>query len=92
MSNSATTRPTPKPVLINGLRPDTSTYGSVFYLLTVFHGLHVVVGLGFLIGLVPRALKRVFTPKKHASLAVVSMFWHFVDVVWFLLFVSVYLL
>ena len=75
-----------------GLRWDSGRYGSVFYALTVFHALHVLVGLLGLLLLVPGALAGRYTVERHASVRNWSMFWHFVDVVWVLMFVVVYVL
>ena len=79
-------------LLQQGLYLDSGIYGSLFYTLTVFHALHVLVGLGLLASLLPGALSNTYTPKKHGRLHVIGMFWHFVDLVWFLIFVSLYLL
>jgi len=67
-------------------------YGSVFYLLTSFHALHVLVGLGFLLWLVPRSLQSSYTPRDHSPVRLTAMFWHFVDIVWIVMFVTVYVL
>jgi cytochrome c oxidase subunit 3 len=75
-----------------GLRWDSGRYGSVFYALTVFHALHVLVGLVGLLLLVPGALAGRYTVERHASVRNWSMFWHFVDVVWVVMFLTVYVL
>ena len=67
-------------------------YGSVYYLLTGFHGLHVIGGLfAFLLVLARTTFGR-FTPDKATYAIVVSYYWHFVDVVWIGVFATVYLL
>jgi cytochrome c oxidase subunit III len=67
-------------------------YGSVFYLTTGFHGLHVICGLvAFVFFLARSALAR-FTPAQATAAIVVSYYWHFVDVVWIGLFATIYLL
>jgi len=70
-----------------------SAYGSVFYLTTGFHGLHVTGGLIAFIFLLGRtyAAKR-FTHEQQISAIVVSYYWHFVDVVWIGLFTTIYLI
>jgi cytochrome c oxidase subunit 3 len=69
-----------------------SPYGSIFYLTTGFHGLHVVGGLfAFVVVLVRSTVGR-FTPEKATSAIVVSYYWHFVDVVWIGLYATIYIL
>jgi cytochrome c oxidase subunit 3 len=75
-----------------GLRPDMGPYASVFYGLTWFHGLHVAVGLVALVWLSIRALGGGYTPARHRPVRMWTMYWHFVGVVWTLIFVLVYLL
>jgi cytochrome c oxidase subunit 3 len=76
-----------------GLTLGSSAYGSVFYLTTGFHGLHVTGGLVAFIFLLGRtyAAKR-FTHEQQVSAIVVSYYWHFVDVVWIALFTTIYLI
>ncbi len=74
----------------SGLRPSSGIYGSVFYGLTCFHGLHVAVGLIGLLTLLPRALAGRFTVQNHTAVRMWGMYWHFVDVVWLLMFFSIY--
>ncbi len=70
----------------------SSAYGSVFYLTTGFHGLHVTGGLlAFVIVLMRSGIGR-FTPEKATSAIVVSYYWHFVDVVWIALFAAIYII
>jgi cytochrome c oxidase subunit 3 len=76
----------------DGLRPSSGTYGSVFYLLTVFHFLHVLVGLGLLGGLVPHALRGDTTPARRVPAKLIGMFWHFVAGVWVAIYLSLYVL
>ncbi len=65
-------------------------YPSVFFLATGFHGLHVVVGTIFLAVMLWRAMQGHFTPEKHFGFEAAAWYWHFVDVVWLFLFVSIY--
>lgn len=65
-------------------------YGSTFYMLTGFHGFHVTLGAIMLIVITLRCMKGHFTPKNHFGWEAVAWYWHFVDVVWLLLFVFVY--
>ena len=67
-------------------------YGSVFYLTTGFHGLHVIGGLiAFILFLIRTTLGK-FTPAQATAAIVVSYYWHFVDVVWIGLFAVIYLI
>jgi cytochrome c oxidase subunit 3 len=71
----------------------SDVYGSVFYLATGFHGLHVTGGLIAFVLLLGRTfLARTFTHEQAVSAIVVSYYWHFVDVVWIALFGVIYLL
>ena len=76
-----------------GVTLQSSNYGSVFFLTTGFHGLHVTGGLFAFIFLLGRtyAAKR-FTHEQQVSAIVVSYYWHFVDVVWIGLFTTIYLI
>ena len=75
-----------------GTSISSSTYGSVFYLTTGFHGLHVIGGLIAFIFLLIRSTMGRFTPAQATSAIVVSYYWHFVDVVWIGLFATIYLI
>lgn len=73
--------------------PQDQAFGSAFYSLTGLHGLHVLVGLTLLTFCLIRVTRaRDFTPTRSTPLAVASIYWHFVDVVWILLYVLVYLI
>ena len=75
-----------------GLTMSSSPYGSVFYLTTGFHGLHVTGGLiAFLFVLARTYVAKRFTHEQATSAIVVSYYWHFVDVVWIALFATIYL-
>lgn len=67
-------------------------YGSVYYLTTGFHGLHVAGGLLAFIVVLLRSTYGRFTPADATSAIVVSYYWHFVDVVWIALFIVIYVL
>jgi cytochrome c oxidase subunit III len=76
-----------------GFTPQDQAFGATFYTLTGFHGLHVFVGLTLLTLAFIRVKKaHDFTPQWATPLAAASLYWHFVDVVWVLLFVLVYLI
>lgn len=72
------------------LKLTTGGYGSTFFLLTGFHGFHVTLGAIMLCVILGRTLKGHFTPEHHFGFEGVAWYWHFVDVVWLLLFVLVY--
>ena len=65
-------------------------YGSTFFIATGFHGLHVIVGTTFLVVCLLRQLKFHFTSKHHFGFEAAAWYWHFVDVVWLFLYVSIY--
>jgi cytochrome c oxidase subunit III len=76
-----------------GLTISSNAYGSVFYLATGFHALHVTGGLiAFVFVLARTYMARKFTHEQAVSAIVVSYYWHFVDVVWIALFATIYLL
>jgi cytochrome c oxidase subunit 3 len=76
-----------------GLTIPANAYGTVFYLTTGFHGIHVTGGLiAFLFVLGRTFLARRFTHEQAVSAIVVSYYWHFVDVVWIGLFATIYLI
>jgi len=68
----------------------TGIYGSTFFMLTGFHGMHVTIGAIMLTIIWFRVLKGHFTPDKHFAFEAVAWYWHFVDVVWVALYVFVY--
>ena len=67
-----------------------SIYGSTFFMLTGFHGFHVIIGTIFLAVCLIRAVKGQFTPKQHLGFEFAAWYWHFVDVVWLFLFAAIY--
>jgi cytochrome c oxidase subunit III len=69
---------------------DSGIFGSTFYMLTGFHGLHVTMGAIMLSIILFRVLKGHFDSHNHFGFEAVAWYWHFVDVVWLLLFVFVY--
>jgi cytochrome c oxidase subunit 3 len=65
-------------------------YGSTFFMATGFHGLHVIIGTIFLTVCIFRQIKYHFTTEHHFGFEAAAWYWHFVDVVWLFLFVSIY--
>lgn len=70
----------------------SGTFGTSFYIMTGFHGLHVAIGLVLLIVVLVRMRMGHFTPERHFSFLAASWYWHFVDVIWIFLFGTIYLL
>jgi cytochrome c oxidase subunit 3 len=69
-----------------------SSFGTVFYTLTGFHGAHVFGGVVGLTIVLARTMRGQFTGRNHVAVEAVSMYWHFVDVVWIFVFSTIYLL
>ncbi len=69
---------------------DAGIYGTTFFMLTGFHGLHVTIGTIMLTVILIRSLRGHFTPERHFAFEAVAWYWHFVDVVWLFLFIFVY--
>ena len=78
---------------IEGITLSGSPYGSVFYITTGFHGMHVTGGLiAFLFVLIRASYAKKYGHEQATTAIVVSYYWHFVDVVWIALFASIYLI
>jgi cytochrome c oxidase subunit 3 len=73
-----------------GLTLGAGAYGATFFMLTGFHGFHVLIGTTMLIIMLLRSIAGHFTADHHFAFEAVSWYWHFVDVVWVLLFILVY--
>lgn len=67
-------------------------FGTTFYLLTGFHGAHVTSGVIYLTYILIQGLRGKFSPARHGPVEIVGLYWHFVDLVWILIFTFVYLL
>jgi cytochrome c oxidase subunit III len=76
----------------NGFGLDAGTFGSTFYILTGFHGAHVLAGLGLIAIVANRARRGFISAERHTAVEAASYYWHFVDVVWLFLFSSLYVL
>jgi heme/copper-type cytochrome/quinol oxidase subunit 3 len=79
-------------LLGEGFTPSGSLFAGAFYTVTGFHGFHVFIGLCLLLWLIPQAIKGMFTPTEHMRIEIFGLYWHFVDIVWIVLFTVVYLL
>jgi len=75
-----------------GLGYTTNIFGSAFYTLTGFHGVHVSVGIIMLMSLVIRSFRGHLHREQAETVEIVGLYWHFVDVVWILIFTVVYLI
>ena len=75
-----------------GFSPSDSAQGSVFYGLTGLHGAHVTVGLTLLAFTTIRAFKGHFTPEDHRGVEIPGIYWHFVDVMWVVVYTTVYII
>jgi len=69
---------------------NSGIYGSTFFMLTGFHGMHVTLGAIMLTVILLRSMKGHFTPERHFAFEAAAWYWHFVDVVWLGLFIFVY--
>jgi heme/copper-type cytochrome/quinol oxidase subunit 3 len=73
-------------------RPSVSIFASCFFTMTGFHGTHVAVGVFMIFCTFLQSLRGVYTSKNYASLEYIGLYWHFVDLVWIILFTLVYLI
>jgi len=70
--------------------PRDNAYGSLFYTITTFHGFHVLTGLAMLAWVEVAAIRGKFSAGRHERVRMVSIYWHFVDVVWIAIVLSLY--
>lgn len=75
-----------------GMKLSSGIYGSTFFMLTGFHGMHVTLGAIMLSVMLARAIRGHFTPHRHFAFEAAAWYWHFVDVVWLGLFIFIYIL
>ena len=75
-----------------GFAPSDHAQGSIFYGLTGLHGAHVFVGLCLLLTVVLRSFRGHFTSHEHRGVEVPGIYWHFVDVMWVVVFTTIYIL
>ena len=76
----------------DGVRLDAGTFGTTYYTLTGFHGAHVLAGVLMLSVVLYRSMAGQFSKDHHDMVEAVSIYWHFVDVVWIVLFSTLYLI
>jgi cytochrome c oxidase subunit III len=75
-----------------GFAPQDFAQGTIFYGLTGLHGAHVFIGLTLLLMVTIRAFRGHFSPEQHRGVEVPGIYWHFVDVMWVIVYTSVYIL
>jgi cytochrome c oxidase subunit III len=75
-----------------GMTPQAFSQGSIFYGLTGLHGAHVAVGLTLLIMATVRAFRGHYSPEEHRGVEVPGIYWHFVDVMWVIVFTTIYII
>ena len=74
-----------------GFSPQDHAQGTIFYGLTGLHGAHVFIGLTLLLFTTIRAFRGHFTPEEHRGVEVPGIYWHFVDIMWVIVYLSVYI-
>jgi cytochrome c oxidase subunit III len=75
-----------------GFAPQDSAQGTIFYCLTGLHGAHVFVGLNLLAFATIRSFRGHFSGKEHRGIEVPGIYWHFVDIMWIVVFTTIYVL
>jgi heme/copper-type cytochrome/quinol oxidase subunit 3 len=75
-----------------GLNLSTSVFGSTFFVLTGFHGAHVSLGIAWLLSLYVLARRGLMTQARSLDVEIAGLYWHFVDIVWIIIFTVVYLI
>jgi cytochrome c oxidase subunit 3 len=75
-----------------GFAPHDSAQGSVFYGLTGLHGAHVFIGLCLLLMITIRAFRGHYSPEAHRGMEVPGIYWHFVDIMWIIVYTTVYVI
>ena len=75
-----------------GFAPHDSAQGTIFYALTGLHGAHVFIGLGALLIVTIRAFRGHYSPEHHQGMEVPGIYWHFVDIMWVVVYTTVYVL
>ena len=75
-----------------GFAPSDTSFGTIFYGLTGLHGAHVFVGLTLLLFATIRAFRGHFSPEHHHGVEIPGIYWHFVDVMWIVVYTTIYIL
>ena len=74
-----------------GLKLSSGTFGSTFYVMTGLHGAHVTVGIFWLLSLYQRSMQGKLGQEQAEAVEVAGLYWHFVDIVWIVIFTAIYL-
>jgi cytochrome c oxidase subunit 3/cytochrome o ubiquinol oxidase subunit 3 len=75
-----------------GVTLSSSVFGSSFFTLTGFHGLHVLIGVGWALGTLLKASRGGYSKEENSGVEAFGLYWHFVDIVWIVLFTIIYLI
>jgi cytochrome c oxidase subunit III len=75
-----------------GFSPSDNAFATIFFCLTGLHGAHVFVGLSILLAMTTRAFRGHFSPDRHHGVEIGGIYWHFVDVMWIVVYTTVYLI
>jgi cytochrome c oxidase subunit 3 len=75
-----------------GFAPHDGAFGTIFYCLTGLHGAHVFVGLTILLFITIRSFRGHFSPEHHHGVEIGGIYWHFVDVMWIVVYSTIYIL
>jgi len=75
-----------------GFQPGDNAFTTIFFCLTGLHGAHVFVGLTILLAMTMRAFRGHFSPDHHHGVEIGGIYWHFVDVMWIVVYTTVYLI
>jgi cytochrome c oxidase subunit 3/cytochrome o ubiquinol oxidase subunit 3 len=75
-----------------GVTLSSSVFGSSFFTLTGFHGLHVLIGVGWALATLAKAVRGGYSRDDHIGVEIFGLYWHFVDIVWIVLFTIIYLI
>ncbi|AXV07714.1 Cytochrome c oxidase polypeptide III [Euzebya pacifica] len=75
-----------------GFKLETSPFSASFFVLTGFHGIHVTIGVVMLLALWALSLGGKFGPEKSETVELIGLYWHFVDIVWIVIFTVIYLI
>ena len=73
-------------------QPWSHAYGSIFFMLTGFHALHVLGGVVFLLILLGQTRRHKYTPQDYTPVEIGSLYWHFIDFIWVLVFLSIFII
>jgi heme/copper-type cytochrome/quinol oxidase subunit 3 len=75
-----------------GVTLTSGVFGSAFFTLTGFHGLHVLAGVVWAFVVLVRGLRHSFSAERNMGVEIFGLYWHFVDIVWIMLFTLIYLI